>query len=1098
MYFFRIFLIGIFITVFFRASSLHANSPTNEQNQTKDFIKILPTILMLLENQESMDSDHDGITDTMESTTDTDYDGVADKYESRLLDSDNDGINDEFDPDNDSDGDGLPNCYEADNGSDPMDPNSTIPPVASDDNLTIFKGNEPTTLYVASNDIYPSKQTLYLNIVQTPQHGNISINNHTIIYTPDNNYTGSDIFTYRLNDGTEQSDTAVVRLSIKEPYSMFFYNDTQTGIEPWRSDGTPEGTFLLKDINTQHPYITDIKDVILINSTIYFIAKHPLFSNWTLWRSDGTTDGTSMLKSDVSPDSLLHIDNTLYFSAYDPKHGWELWKSDGTETGTVLVKDIYSGIHSSYPARLYKVNEILYFIANDDIHGSALWKSDGTEEGTVLVKDINTETKDLSVSSDMFNLNGTLYFTTDDGIHGYELWKSDGTEEGTVLVKDINPNAQSASPQILTATGTTLFFTAYEPTHGNELWKTDGTANGTVLVKDIYPGTNSSFPYVNVPYTEINGTFCFSADDGVHGRELWKSDGTENGTVLVKDILQGSSGSIPLSLYAIKGILYFVTYDEWENMELWRSDGTKEGTVRVKTIGIIGDQILNSALTAENDTFYFIVDHFSNIPNDKSLWKSDGTEQNTVPISAIGSDKSPIDISFLKIDNHILYMINKEQNTGIYSLEYMNMQTEENNSIEIKDTMRTSSIETPYHSEIIFINGIYYFVLDDNIHGYELWRTDGTSKGTYMLKDINKNGSAYPSSLTAFEGILYFSADDGIHGIELWKTDGTSSGTIILKEINDNTDSAYPSFFTKTEDALYFTANDGIHGSELWKTDGSRRGTIMLQDINEGNENTFLNQFISVTNNETLYFVAYNKTYGSELWKTNGTKNSTVIVKDISPGSGDAYPSYLTQMNETLYFTTDHGLWKSDGTAEGTILIKTAPIYNLTATESRLYFSTSLGEIWSSDGTTEGTYIIKDNFQSTSSLFGIENILYFVGETETYGRELWKSNGTNEGTSLVKDIYPGTQSSEPIPIMALNSQLYFVANDTHKAWGLWQTDGTEEGTILLENLHDDIYDVTHILNTIGNKIIMETLEQTNKKSLYATDGTEEGTIKLTQ
>ena len=84
----------------------------------------------------------------------------------------------------------------------------------------------------------------------------------------------------------------------------------------------------------------------------------------------------------------------------------------------------------------------------------------------------------------------------------------------------------------------TLFFTANDGTNGRELWKSDGTAAGTVLVKDIQPGQRQLEP--RQPDGRGRPLF-FAADDGTNGEELWRSDGTAAGTVLVKDIRPGSA-----------------------------------------------------------------------------------------------------------------------------------------------------------------------------------------------------------------------------------------------------------------------------------------------------------------------------------------------------------------------------------------------------------------------------------------------------------------------------------------------------------------------------------------------------------------------------
>jgi ELWxxDGT repeat protein len=219
-----------------------------------------------------------------------------------------------------------------------------------------------------------------------------------------------------------------------------------------------------------------------------------------------------------NPQNLVAIGSTIFFTADDGTHGVELWKCDGTTAGTTMVKDIVPGAYYS-PSNLTDVNGTLFFAA-----GGGLWKSDGTAAGTMMV--IFPQSGDYNLyPSALTNVNGTLYFSAWDVINGRELWKSDGTAAGTMMVKDIfpgysTPNPYSSYPSALTNVNGTLFFTANDGVSGWELWKSDGTAAGTNLVRDINPGYASSDPD---SMTNVNGTLFFTANDGVTGRSCGRA-----------------------------------------------------------------------------------------------------------------------------------------------------------------------------------------------------------------------------------------------------------------------------------------------------------------------------------------------------------------------------------------------------------------------------------------------------------------------------------------------------------------------------------------------------------------------------------------------
>ena len=384
-----------------------------------------------------------------------------------------------------------------------------------------------------------------------------------------------------------------------------------------------------------------------------------------LLRSDGTPWETWEVVAEwnsliTTPSQPTIANGAAFFKGRPPGRESELWKVDGSRA--FYVYEPYNendrGRAPHEIDELTEMNDILYFTAEN---GEELWRSDGKEEGTCAV---NKTLRDIRYLTDV---NGTLFFSADDGVHGEELWKSDGTPAGTVIVNDTWPGTNpsglpySGSADRLTAVGGTLFFVADDGDHGIELWKSDGTAAGTTMVKDIWPGENEwEYPCHGSPedLTEVNGTLFFSASDEIHNSALWKSDGTAAGTEMVTDALI----VYPETLRNVDGTLYFSATDGIHGIELWRSDGTEAGTVLVKDIHPTGDS-RPSGFTGAGGFVYFAADDGI---HGRELWMTDGTERGTVLVQdfAVGGGSSQPNRFYAASDGSLYFTTNSTSGRG--------------------------------------------------------------------------------------------------------------------------------------------------------------------------------------------------------------------------------------------------------------------------------------------------------------------------------------------------------------------------------------------------------------------------------------------------
>ncbi len=855
---------------------------------------------------------------------------------------------------------------------------------------------------------------------------------------------------------------------------------------------------------------------------ISFFTARTSGTGHELWRTDGTTEGTWLLK-DIAPGSQTSMgypayftvveDGTVYFVADDATHGKELWKSDGTTTGTRLVRDINPGPASSNTGYLHAavIGNTLYFDADDGVHGHELWRTDSTTETTEMVSDMRSGSGGSDPRADA--LAGTLYISADDGVHGREVWRSDGTPAGTHLLADINPGAASSSTwHVLVAFDEQLFFSADDGIHGRELWRTDGTPAGTNLLLDINPGgagTTNERPVV------FNERLIFSADDGVHGFEPWQSDGTSTGTSLLADINPGSASASVLSdsYLPFENRLYFAATTAAVSRALWSTDGTTAGTAPVSDSWVGTESSKAYPAIALDDALLVVA---NNGVDGWTLWRTDGTTTGATLVrdfsEAPSSEWAYPPYILARSGNQVLLVESEGE-------EYwLSDGTTAGTFPTLTPVLLPVSDKLPMSAAVV--NGNFVFGTDDSVHGHELWRSDGTVGGAALLKDISsgtnagelryfardgealyfwtgygeseaqelwhsdgtlsgtdklaENAAAFPataSGIAVVDGTLFFAGHkNSAPGYALWTSDGTVAGTHILKEfcyVECPEHAHSSSEYTVVGDEVYFARNAigaPPTAEALWRTDGTGAGTSPIVDANAA-PIRWAHELTAADGQ--LYFQGYLPDSGYELWLAAG--GLAMPLGDINPGPGNARPRQLTWAAGTLFFHADdsvHGseLWKRSGTSMQLVKdIRPGPSGSLGASIVDVPPPVSVG-----------------------------GIVYFLADDGVHGRELWRSDGSAAGTYLIRELASGPAHANVIALVASMNGVYLELRASGVPDQLWRSDGTSTGTIKLHNRAGSVNSSA----IVGDTLYFSAQGAASGDELWYSDGTIAGTMMV--
>jgi ELWxxDGT repeat protein len=629
------------------------------------------------------------------------------------------------------------------------------------------------------------------------------------------------------SDGTSGGATVLTAFPGSEPFASvsfhatggrvyFLADDVVHGQELWSTDGSAAGTRRETDFGYHLPFGPQVLGPGIgpevVGGKLLFGATDGLTGR-QLWTTGAGGVPVPLLEPcgpSCSPLSggIYAEQGRAYFLAADPNHGYEMWSSNGTPAGTRMLVDGCPGSCGSVPSyfdfpQVVEAAGRVFFWTGTD-----LWVTDGRRAGTHSVYHLDGASF-LSQSRPrlVVAVGGRFLFPAVDPTYGEEIFVTDGTPGSAELLSELVGAPGSSFPQSFVGLGEkAVFSAASDPQQGPALWVTDGTPGGTVAIAGTRPRSCDSSGRLCHPLVVVGAQVFFVQTDDLSFPQLWRTDGTPAGTI---QLTEGELGAgIDPPGVAMGGKLWFARAGGNGGVELWSSDGTPAGTRAAFTLPEV-DAV--SSLTGLGTELYFVgsQDFTSN------AWRSDGTLAGTRPVTAFPSGSSLFATQFVRAGGAVWFMAGSGH-------------------LWRTDGTATGTVEVAHPhlvTEMTSFQGRLYFLAQASPTTRALWRVNDDATGIVHLALFPGTGAgAGIFDLTEHAGHLYFAAE-GAGGLELWRSDGTSAGTAIVRDIVPGPEGSGVRDLTSTPAALFFSAEDGARGREPWRTDGTATGTRLVADL---------------------------------------------------------------------------------------------------------------------------------------------------------------------------------------------------------------------------------------------------------------------------